>query len=166
KSVIPGLVMVHEHLFYPTGSGVYGNVSESFTRLYLAGGVTSMRTGGNMNGYGELNIAKAIARGDKPGPWIDATAPYVNGPNPFGQMRALETPAEARRFTQLGQRAIRELELCGKPVIAAINGFAFGGVFFDEAACEVSPTDDGVVAGHQYLYDFAKAGGPQEINAF
>src|SRR5690606_7246087 len=38
------------------------------------------------------------ARGDKPGPWIDATAPYVNGPNPFGQMRALETPAEARRF--------------------------------------------------------------------
>src|SRR5690606_15388594 len=56
KSVIPGLVMVHEHLFYPTGPGVYGNVSESFTRLYLAGGVTSMRTGGNMNGYGELNI--------------------------------------------------------------------------------------------------------------
>ena len=98
KSVIPGLVMVHEHLFYPTGPGVYGNVAESFSRLYLAGGVTSMRTGGNMNGYGELNIAKAIARGDKPGPWIDATAPYVNGPNPFGQMRGLETPAEARRF--------------------------------------------------------------------
>ncbi|MEO7965015.1 MAG: amidohydrolase family protein, partial [Gemmatimonadaceae bacterium] len=91
-------VMVHEHLFYPTGPGVYGNVTESFSRLYLAGGVTSMRTGGNMNGYGELNIAKAIARGDKPGPWIDATAPYVNGPNPFAQMRSLETPDEARRF--------------------------------------------------------------------
>src|SRR5689334_23534161 len=25
KSVIPGLVMVHEHFFYPTGPGVYGN---------------------------------------------------------------------------------------------------------------------------------------------
>ncbi|MCC6930417.1 MAG: amidohydrolase family protein [Gemmatimonadaceae bacterium] len=98
KSVIPGLVMVHEHLFYPTGPGVYGNVTESFSRLYLAGGVTSMRTGGNMNGYGELNIARAIARGDKPGPWIDATAPYLNGANPFGQMRSLETPNEARRF--------------------------------------------------------------------
>ena len=45
-SVIPGLVMAHEHLYYPTGPGVYGNLSESFTRLYLAGGVTSMRTGG------------------------------------------------------------------------------------------------------------------------
>src|SRR5207344_889327 len=43
KSVIPGLVMMHEHLYYPTGPGVYGNLSESFTRLYLAGGVTSMR---------------------------------------------------------------------------------------------------------------------------
>src|SRR4051794_12611049 len=33
KSVIPGLVMVHEHLHYPTGPGVYGNLSESFSRL-------------------------------------------------------------------------------------------------------------------------------------
>ncbi|MEZ4455467.1 MAG: amidohydrolase family protein [Gemmatimonadales bacterium] len=98
KTLLPGFVMVHEHLFYPTGPGVYGNLSESFVKLYLAGGVTSMRTGGNMNGYGELNLAKAVARGDKPGPWIDATAPYLNGPNPFGQMQTLTTPADARRF--------------------------------------------------------------------
>ncbi|MBK6487355.1 MAG: amidohydrolase family protein [Gemmatimonadetes bacterium] len=98
RTVIPGLVMVHEHLYYPVGPGVYGNLTESFVRLYLAGGVTSMRTGGNMNGYGELNIKRAIDRGDKAGPWIDATAPYVNGPNPFGQMQALNTAAEARRF--------------------------------------------------------------------
>ena len=71
--------MVHEHLYYPTGPGVYGNLTESFSRLYLAGGVTSMRTGGNMNGYGELAIKKSIDRGDKPGPWIDATAPYLEG---------------------------------------------------------------------------------------
>src|SRR5690349_13653272 len=44
KTVMPGLVMVHEHLFYPSGPGVYGNFTESFSRLYLAGGVTSMRT--------------------------------------------------------------------------------------------------------------------------
>lgn len=98
KTVIPGLVMVHEHLYYPTGPGVYGNLTESFVKLYLAGGVTSMRTGGNMNGYSELNVAKAIARGEKPGPWIDATGPYLNGPNPFGQMQSLTTPAEARAF--------------------------------------------------------------------
>jgi len=98
KTVIPGLVMVHEHLYYPTGPGIYGNLTESFIRLYLAGGVTAMRTGGNMNGYSELNAAAAVARGEKAGPWIDATAPYLNGPNRFVQMTALTTPAEARRF--------------------------------------------------------------------
>src|SRR5207302_1180135 len=50
KSVIPGLVMVHEHLYYPTGPNVYGQLGVSFSRLYLAGGVTTMRTGGNTNG--------------------------------------------------------------------------------------------------------------------
>ena len=98
KSVIPGLVMVHEHLYYPAGPGMYGNYTESFSRLYLAGGVTSMRTGGNMNGYSELNIKKAIDRGDKAGPWIDATAPYLNGPNTFAQMQTLRTATDARAF--------------------------------------------------------------------
>jgi imidazolonepropionase-like amidohydrolase len=99
KSVIPGLVMVHEHLYYPTGPGVYGNLVESFTRLYLAGGVTSMRTGGNMNGYGELNAKRMIDRGEKVGPWIDATAPYLEGPGlPLAQVHALANAAEARRM--------------------------------------------------------------------
>lgn len=99
KSVIPGLVMVHEHLYYPTGPGVYGNLTESFTRLYLAGGVTSMRTGGNMNGYGELAIKKSIDRGEKAGPWIDATAPYLEGPGlGLGQVHELADAADARRM--------------------------------------------------------------------
>ena len=99
KTVIPGLVMMHEHLYYPTGPGVYGNLSESFTRLYLAGGVTSMRTAGNVSGYGEINIARAIQRGDKPGPWIDATAPYLQGSGlEIGQMYDLKDAADARRM--------------------------------------------------------------------
>ena len=98
KSVIPGLVMMHEHLYYPTGPGVYGADYVSFSRLYLAGGVTSMRTGGNVGGYADLNLAAAIKAGTQAGPWIDATAPYVNGPSPFTQMYALKDSADARRF--------------------------------------------------------------------
>jgi len=98
KTLIPGLVMVHEHLFYPTGPGVYGNLAESFSRLYLAGGVTAMRTGGNMNGFGEIALARAIAKGEKPGPWVDATAPYLEGPGlALGQVYALKDVADARR---------------------------------------------------------------------
>jgi enamidase len=99
KSVIPGLVMVHEHLYYPTGPRVYGNLAESFTRLYLAGGVTSMRTAGNMNGYGELAIKRAIDRGERAGPWIDATAPYLEGPGlGLDQVHEVADAAEARRM--------------------------------------------------------------------
>ena len=99
KSVIPGLVMVHEHLFYPTGPGVYANLAESFTRLYLAGGVTSMRTGGNMNGFGDIGIKREIDAGRKPGPWLDATAPYLEGAGlGLPQVHELTGPDDARRM--------------------------------------------------------------------
>lgn len=97
KSLIPGLVMVHEHLYYPTGPGVYGQLGESFIRLYLAGGVTTMRTGGNVNGFMDLKLKRLVDEGQQPGPAMDATAPYLNGPNTFMQMRALEGPDDARR---------------------------------------------------------------------
>jgi imidazolonepropionase-like amidohydrolase len=97
KTIMPGLVMVHEHLYYPVGAGTYANLTESFSRLYLAGGVTSMRTGGNMNGFAELLVAKAIARGEKPGPFIDATAPYLEGPGMgFNQVVPLRDTTDAR----------------------------------------------------------------------
>jgi imidazolonepropionase-like amidohydrolase len=99
KTVMPGMIMLHEHLYYPTGPGVYANLSESFSRLYLAGGVTAMRTGGNTNGYGELSIKRAIDLGQKPGPWIDATAPYLQGAgSTIGQMYELKDAADARRM--------------------------------------------------------------------
>ena len=99
KSVIPGLVMMHERLFYPTGGGTYANLTVSFTRLYLAGGVTTMRTAGNVNGYGELAIARAIKAGEQPGPWIDATGPYLEGKGAFtGQMHELQDSSDARRM--------------------------------------------------------------------
>jgi len=96
RSIIPGLVMLHEHLYYPTGPGIYGNVAISFSRLYLAGGVTTMRTGGNVNGIEDINLSLRIAAGEFAGPDIDATAPYVNGENTFLQMHAVRTPDEAR----------------------------------------------------------------------
>src|SRR5437016_4333905 len=99
KSVIPGLVMVHEHLYYPTGPGVYAYLAESFTRLYLAGGVTSMRTGGNLNGFGDFGIKHDIDTGKKPGPWIDATAPYLEGPGlGLDQVHELSGADDARRM--------------------------------------------------------------------
>jgi imidazolonepropionase-like amidohydrolase len=106
KSLMPGLAMVHEHLFYPTGPGVYANLVESFTKLYLAGGVTSMRTAGNMNGYGELAMKRSIDKGEKAGPWIDATAPYLEGSGlGLGQVHELTDAADARRLVDFWKDA-------------------------------------------------------------
>lgn len=97
KSVIPGLVMVHEHTYYPTGPGVYGQLGMSFVRLYLAGGVTTMRTGGNTNGVMDINLKRQIDAGQQAGPAMDPTAPYLNGPQNFVQMHALKDADDARR---------------------------------------------------------------------
>ena len=106
KTVIPGLVMVHEHLFYPTGPGIYANLAESFTRLYLAGGVTSMRTGGNLNGFGDFGIKHDIDAGKKPGPWLDATAPYLEGPGlGLDQVHELTGSDDARRMVNFWAEA-------------------------------------------------------------
>jgi enamidase len=100
RTVMPGYVMLHEHLFYPSGGGaVYNEQGYSFPRLYLAGGVTTMRTAGNMAGYADLNIRKAIDEGTMLGPSIDVTAPYLEGPGlPIPQVKALRDAADARKM--------------------------------------------------------------------
>ena len=100
RTVMPGYVMLHEHLFYPSGGGaIYNEQGYSFPRLYLAGGVTTMRTAGNMAGYADLNIKKAIDDGTMLGPTIDVTAPYLEGPGlPIPQVKALRDEADARKM--------------------------------------------------------------------
>jgi enamidase len=100
RTVMPGYVMLHEHLFYPSGGGaIYNEQGYSFPRLYLAGGVTTMRTAGNMAGYADLNIRKAIDDGTMLGPSIDVTAPYLEGPGlPIPQVKALRDEADARKM--------------------------------------------------------------------
>src|SRR5579862_4352095 len=111
RTVFPGLVMVHEHLYYPATAGVYGQYGASFVRLYLAGGVTTMRTGGDTNGIMDQNLARRIEAGEFAGPAIDATAPYLNGPNTFLQMYALKDAADARRqvdyWTDMGATSFK-----------------------------------------------------------
>jgi multiple sugar transport system substrate-binding protein len=42
-------------------------------------------------------------------------------------------------------------------------GFVNGGKFADLAACKITPTDPGVVAGFQFMYDWQKAHDPQAV---
>lgn len=143
KSVIPGLVMVHEHLYYPNGPGVYGQLGESFSRLYLSGGVTTMRTGGNVNGFMDLNMMRLVEAGQKPGPAIDATAPYLNGPNSFIQMRTLKGPEDARRqvqyWTDEGATSLKTyMQITRGELAAAINEAHRRGIKVTGHLCSVT----------------------------
>jgi imidazolonepropionase-like amidohydrolase len=97
-TVLPGMVLVHEHLFYPAGGAIFHEMAYSFPRLYLAGGVTTIRTGGSIEPYTDLEIKKLIDSGQAPGPKMHVTGPYLEGKGSFTpQMHAISDPDDARR---------------------------------------------------------------------
>ncbi len=97
-TVIPGLVGMHDHLVYPMGNAIFGEMAYSFPRLYLAAGVTTIRTTGALEPYTDLELKKAINAGQIPGPKIHVTGPYLEGAGSFSiQMHALNGPDDATR---------------------------------------------------------------------
>src|SRR5688500_17560894 len=100
-TVLPGLVGMHNHMFFPMGGSppMYSNMGTSFPRLYLALGVTTIRTTGNVVPYTDLEIKKLIDSGRMIGPKMHITAPYFEGEGSFTPVMHVLTGAEdARRM--------------------------------------------------------------------
>ena len=102
-TLIPGLVGMHDHMFYPAPKvnpeakeAVYPEQASSFPKLYLAGGVTTIRTTGSTEPYTDLELKKAIDAGKIPGPKMHTTGPYLEGKGSFTpQMHELVDAADA-----------------------------------------------------------------------
>ena len=104
RAIIPGLVGMHDHMFYPAPGGappLYPEHAASFPRLYLAGGVTTIRTTGSVNPYADLELKRAVDDGKMAGPKIHVTGPYLEGQGAFTlQMHQLKDAEDARRTVE------------------------------------------------------------------
>ncbi len=83
KTLIPGLVMLHEHLYYTMFLDRFFNIGEmssTFAKMYLAGGSTTIRTAGSIEPQTDLAIKRLIGEGKMVGPDMDVTAPYIERP--------------------------------------------------------------------------------------
>ena len=104
RTIIPGLVGMHDHMYYPSPGGappLYPEHAASFPRLYLAGGVTSIRTTGSIEPYADLQLKRDIDDGKMAGPKIHVTGPYLEGPGAFAlQMHQLKDAEDARGMVE------------------------------------------------------------------
>jgi imidazolonepropionase-like amidohydrolase len=109
ETALPGLVGMHNHLYYlerPNldASGNYEQpiiipqMTFSAPRLYLANGVTTMRTTGSVEPYTDLSLKREIDAGHLVGPHLDVTGPYLEGPGAFFiQNHQITSPADAQK---------------------------------------------------------------------
>lgn len=104
KSLLPGFVLMHEHMYYPAISVNpayvhYKQLPFTFPKLYLACGATTIRTAGSVEPYSDLALKRDIDQGKILGPEMDVTGPYLEGKGSFApQMHELSGPAEAKEF--------------------------------------------------------------------
>lgn len=109
QTALPGLVGMHDHMFYIARPNLDASghaedpldvpqMTFSAPRLYLANGVTTMRTTGSVEPYTDLNVKASIDGGKLVGPHMDVTGPYLEGEgSPFIQMHPLHDAADARQ---------------------------------------------------------------------
>jgi imidazolonepropionase-like amidohydrolase len=110
-TVLPGLVGMHDHIYYLQRPNTDAEGSEpptllpqmtfSAPRMYLANGVTTIRTAGSVEPYADINLRHLIDAGALIGPHVEPTAPYLQGPSElFMQMHTLTGPDDATAFVK------------------------------------------------------------------
>lgn len=162
RTVLPGLVQLHEHLWMYGGSLL--NVPVSYSRLLLAAGVTSIRTAGAYNPYIDLKTWRDIQAGQAVGPWMDLTV-YMDL---FGAPR-LEDAESTRRYLNFwldsGFTSVKAYSLTNATALrAAIETAHARGVKVTGHLCAVTYAEaadmgiDNIEHGFAMAPDFLPAG--------
>lgn len=169
QTVIPGLVGMHEHTYFWSTTRL-SQMSISAPRLYLANGVTTIRTAGGMFPYVELNMKRAIDEGDQPGPRMHITGPYLNGGT--GSAASLErhvrTENDVRRvidyWASEGATWLKFMGNVTRPVLRAgideahkrgmkVTGHLCSVTFREAAAMGIDNVEHGLITDSDFIPD-------------
>jgi imidazolonepropionase-like amidohydrolase len=104
-SLLPGLIDMHGHMYAATTKGI-ANAFESYPALYLAGGVTAVRSPGDFDPEGTHWLKEAIARGIADGPRLFMGGYYIDAsPSQIGWFAPVRSPADVtERISQWQDR--------------------------------------------------------------
>ncbi|WP_440957432.1 amidohydrolase family protein [Oceanicaulis sp. LC35] len=164
RTLIPGIVGAHNHTHMP-GAPL---LQRAASRLYLAGGVTTIRTVGAASPIADLAMAEAAETGSALSPRVATSAPYVSGPGdaPVMVQPASEDEARAfvRRWAETGVGWIKLYRRVEPHIAAAVideahaHGLRVAGhlcsLTFEEAsALGIDTIEHGLVSASDFLAD-------------
>lgn len=164
RTLIPGLVGAHNHTHIPRAP----LLQRAASRLYLAGGVTTIRTVGAASPIADLAMAEAAETGSALAPRVATSAPYVSGPGdaPVMVQPASEDEARAfvRRWADIGVGWIKLYRRVQPHIAAAVideahaQGMRVAGhlcsLTFEEASeLGIDTIEHGLVSASDFLAD-------------
>jgi imidazolonepropionase-like amidohydrolase len=172
RSVMPGLVMMHEHLlFLDPLPDAASYVAEPIAapRAYLAYGATTIRTAGTFSGIEDIQVARMVREGKFVGPEIRPTAPFLEGDGSFAyQMMPITDPARARQIVDFwadaGALSFKIYMNLSRDALAAaievaharglkITGHLCSVTFHEAAAAGIDNLEHGVAVATDFVPD-------------
>jgi imidazolonepropionase-like amidohydrolase len=165
-TVIPGLVGMHDHTFYTTAAGRRTQLNTSAPRLYLASGVTTIRTTGSISPYAEISLKQQIERGEVPGPRMHISGPYITGPDQVVERKHITTPEEARRvvdywadegatwfkvYTQISRENLKAVADAAHRRGVKVTGHLCSVGYREAVAAGIDALEHGLMANLEYI---------------
>jgi imidazolonepropionase-like amidohydrolase len=157
RTVFPGLVGMHDHLFYAAKGGrAFVRLPRTFARLSLAAGVTTIRTAGAIDLTADRAIKREIDEGREAGPKIHLSSPYLGAAENIGTIeRTIEQLADAGVTSLKAYTTIRRAELAAAIRTAHRRGLKVTGHlcavgFREAAAMGIDNLEHGIIVDSEF----------------
>jgi imidazolonepropionase-like amidohydrolase len=154
RTVVPGLVGMHDHLFYELNDVPYESAA-AFARLYLGAGVTTIRTAGAVDLDEDLRVTKSVDEGRLPGPKIHITSPYFGASDPATVAEKVETLANRgvtsfKAYTTMRLPELRALVDAAHARGLRVTGHLCAVGFRDAAAAGIDNLEHGLAVDTEF----------------